>query len=181
MALLEEITEKVHDAYFVDLFVRVSNQVGPAQPRAGGRRRGGYPPGGRPLVVFKLGVRGWWLPASIEEGGQQGRDSAGEAQHGPSGQALRLAWLETPPGPSLGRWPSKCTRALATACTEESSVGHSRPSQRRAAGHERGRHARQRGGGLYDAAGRRQQLCSLTPIDPHRPALHAASPRLLLG
>jgi hypothetical protein len=28
MALLEEITEKVHDAYFVDLFVRVSNQVG---------------------------------------------------------------------------------------------------------------------------------------------------------
>lgn len=27
MNLLEEITEKVHDAYFVDLFVRVSNQV----------------------------------------------------------------------------------------------------------------------------------------------------------
>lgn len=27
MLLLEEITEKVHDAFFVDLFVRVSNQV----------------------------------------------------------------------------------------------------------------------------------------------------------
>lgn len=27
MCLLEEITEKVHDAYFIDLFVRVSNQV----------------------------------------------------------------------------------------------------------------------------------------------------------
>jgi N-terminal acetyltransferase B complex catalytic subunit len=28
MWILEEVTEKVHDAYFVDLFVRVSNQVG---------------------------------------------------------------------------------------------------------------------------------------------------------
>lgn len=27
MALLEETTEKVHDAYFVDLFVRASNAV----------------------------------------------------------------------------------------------------------------------------------------------------------
>ena len=27
MALLEEITETVHDGYFVDLFVRVSNEV----------------------------------------------------------------------------------------------------------------------------------------------------------
>jgi hypothetical protein len=43
MALLEETTEKVHDAWFVDLFVRVSNQVGSPQPQPETPTPGGRP------------------------------------------------------------------------------------------------------------------------------------------
>ena len=37
MVLLEEITDKVHDAFFVDLFVRVSNQARAALGLSGRR------------------------------------------------------------------------------------------------------------------------------------------------